>query len=133
LEARASEARVQLQKSTNSTLDEARHRVEEQVDLIVAEATERVTSSLATLDAESRATCEARRRDVEAQVAHAAEQSMAEFRSGIKAFLYSCLVAAVSAVDQHAQTTLAGLGKDPAAVERAIEGPDQAGSKEVGK
>jgi len=128
LDARASEARVQLQKSTNSTLDEARRRVEEHVDLIVAEATERVTSSLATLDAESRATCEARRRDVEAQVAHAAEQSMAEFRSGIKAFLYSCLVAAVNAVDQHAQTTLAGLGKDPAAVERAIEESAEKGS-----
>lgn len=120
LEARASETRALLQKSANSTLDDARHRVEEHVDLIVAEATERVTSTLATLDAESRATCEARRRDVEAQVAHAAEQSMAEFRSGIKAFLYSCLVAAVSAVDQHAQTTLAGLGKEPDTTSRAI-------------
>jgi len=38
---------------------------------------------------------------------------MAEFRSGIKAFLYSCLVAAVSAVDEHAQSTLTALGKDP--------------------
>ena len=38
---------------------------------------------------------------------------MTEFRSGMKAFLYSCLVAAVSAVDQHAQTTLGGLCNDP--------------------
>jgi hypothetical protein len=50
---------------------------------------------------------------VETEVARAAEQSATEFRSGIKAFLYSCLVAAVSAVDQHAQNTLAGLEKDP--------------------
>jgi hypothetical protein len=44
-----------------------------------------------------------------------------EFRSGIKAFLYSCLVAAVSAVDQHAQTTLAGLSNDPTNVQRALD------------
>jgi hypothetical protein len=31
----------------------------------------------------------------------------------MKAFLYSCLVAAVGAVDEHAKTTLDGL-KDPA-------------------
>ena len=113
LEARASEVRALLQKASNSTLDEFRHRVETQIDLIIAEATERVTSSLASLDAESRVAGEARRRAMEADVARAAEQSTMEFRSGIKAFLYSCLVAAVSAVDEHAQTTLAGLAKDP--------------------
>jgi len=30
----------------------------------------------------------------------------------MKAFLYSCLVAAVSAVDEHSQSTLDGLVKD---------------------
>jgi hypothetical protein len=112
LEARASEARVMLQKTANQMLDEFRRRVEMQIDLVTAEATERVSSTLASLDAENRAVCEARRRSLESDVARAAEQSAAEFRSGIKAFLYSCLVAAVSAVDQHAQTTLAGLNQD---------------------
>jgi len=113
LEARLTETRAQLQKAANSSIDEFRRRVESQIDLIIAESTERVSSALASLDAESRATCEARRRDVETDVARAAEQSTAEFRSGIKAFLYSCLVAAVSAVDEHAQTTLGGLAKNP--------------------
>ena len=112
LEARASETRALLQKAANNMLEEFRRRVEVQVDLITAEATERVSSTLASLDAESRAACEARRRSLESEVARAAEQSTAEFRSGIKAFLYSCLVAAVSAVDQHAQATLAGLDKN---------------------
>jgi hypothetical protein len=66
-------------------------------------------SSLASLDAENRAACEARRRSIETDVAQATEQSTEQFRTGIKAFLYSCLVAAVGAVDQHAQTTLDGL------------------------
>ena len=122
LEARASETRSLLQKAANNILEEFRRRVEVQIDLVTQEATERVASTLASLDAESRAACEARKHLLESEVARAAEQSTAEFRSGIKAFLYSCLVAAVSAVDQHAQTTLAGLDQNatpgtPAALE----------------
>ncbi|HVM75747.1 MAG TPA: hypothetical protein VMT75_08900 [Candidatus Saccharimonadales bacterium] len=109
LEAQTSEARASLQKAANGMLEEFRRRVELQTDLVTAEATDRVSSSLASLESESRAAVEARKRALESEVARAAEQSTAEFRSGIKAFLYSCLVAAVSAVDQHAQTTLAGL------------------------
>jgi hypothetical protein len=112
LEARASETRALLQKAANNMLEEFRRRVEVQIDLVTQESTERVASTLASLDAESRAACEARKRLLETEVARAAEQSTAEFRSGIKAFLYSCLVAAVSAVDQHAQTTMAGLDKN---------------------
>ena len=125
LEARASETRALLQKAANSMLEEFRRRVEVQIDLVTTEATERVSSTLASLEAESRATCEARKRSLESEVARAADQSTAEFRSGIKAFLYSCLVAAVSAVDQHAQTTLVGLDKNAipvvqAALENAV-------------
>ena len=123
LEARASEARALLEKAANGTLDEFRRRLESQIDFITAEATERVTSALSSLDAESRAAIEARRRAVETEVARAAEQSATEFRSGIKAFLYSCLVAAVSAVDQHAQNTLAGLEKDPGAPPLTLDAP----------
>jgi hypothetical protein len=121
LEARASEAHALLQKAVNSTLEEFRRRVEVQIDLILADAIERITSSLASLDAKSRAAVEARRRALESDVARAAEQSTMEFRSSIKAFLYSCLVAAVSAVDQHTQTTLAGLSTDPTSLPRALD------------
>lgn len=121
LEARTSEARALLQKTSNGTLEEFRRRIETQIDQILAETNERASSSLASLDAESRAAVEARRRTLEADVARAAEQSTIEFRSGMKAFLYSCLVAAVGAVDQHAQTTLAGLSSEPSAALRALD------------
>jgi hypothetical protein len=121
LEARASEVRALLQKTANSTLEEFRRRVAVQIDLVLSEAKESITSSLASLDAQSRVAVEARRRALETDVARAAEQSTMEFRSGIKAFLYSCLVAAVGAVDQHAQTTLAGLTTDPNGLQRALE------------
>jgi hypothetical protein len=121
LEARATETRAILQRSSNNTVEEFHRRVENQVDHIIADANERVSSSLASLEAESQAAVEARRRVLESDVARAAEQSALEFRSGIKAFLYSCLVAAVSAVDQHAQTTLAGLSSDPTSIQRSLE------------
>ena len=121
LEARASETRALLQKAANSTLDDFRGRFEAQIDQVVTEATERAASSMASLDAESRAACESRQREMQLQISRAAEQSTAEFRSGIKAFLYSCLVAAVSGVDEHAQSTLASLGKAPAVLENTAE------------
>ncbi|HEV3375011.1 MAG TPA: hypothetical protein VG051_04855 [Candidatus Acidoferrum sp.] len=112
LEACAAEARAALQHAANGTLDEFRRQVEVQVDLAISEAGQRVSSSLASLEAENRAACEARRRSLENDVAQATQQATEQFRSGIKAFLYASLVAAVGAVDEHAQTTLAGLVKD---------------------
>jgi len=105
-------AQAQLLKTANITLEEFRRQLEVQIDLAISEATQRMTSSLGSLDAENRAACDARRRSLEGDIARAAEQSTQEFRSGMKAFLYSCLVAAVSAVDEHAQTTLKGLDKN---------------------
>jgi hypothetical protein len=121
LDARGSEARSLLQKAANGIFDEFRRRVEAHVDLVIVEAKESVTSSLASLDAESRAAVEARRRTLEADVAFAAEHSAVEFRDGIKTFLNSCLAAALGAVDQHAQTTLANLSRDAAGPRRAAE------------
>jgi hypothetical protein len=112
LEAGASEARALLLKSANLTLEEFRGQLGVQIDLAMSEATERMASSLGSLDAEHHVACDARRRVLENEVSRAAEQSSQEFRSGMKAFLYSCLVAAVSAVDEHAQTTLSGLDKN---------------------
>ena len=120
LEACAAEARAQLQSAANNTLDEFRRQVEVQVDLALSESEQRVSSSLALLEAENRAACEARRRSLEEEVARATEQATEQFRSGIKAFLYASLVAAVGAVDEHAQTTLAGLVKDRGKAAREI-------------
>jgi hypothetical protein len=116
----AAEMRALLQTSASGTLEEFRRQTEMQVDLAISEATQRVMSSLASLDAENRAACEARRRSIESDVARATEQSTEQFRTGIKAFLYSCLVAAVGAVDEHAKTTFEGLVKDQGKVPREL-------------
>lgn len=120
LDARVAESRALLQSASGATLEEFRRQAEVQVDLAISETTEKVRSALAALDAENRIACENRRRAIIDDVTRTTEQSTEQFRSGIKAFLYSCLVAAVGAVDEHAKTTLDGMVKDPAGTPRTI-------------
>jgi hypothetical protein len=112
LDARAAEARALLHSAASDAVDEFRRQLQAQIDIMISEAAQRATSTLSSIDAESRAACETRRRSLESDVTRAAEQSAEQFRTGIKAFLYSCLVAAVSAVDEHSQSTLESLVKD---------------------
>jgi hypothetical protein len=65
LEARAAEARAMIQSAAHGILDEFRRQAEVQIDLAISEATQRTKSSLASLEAENRAACEARRRTLE--------------------------------------------------------------------
>jgi hypothetical protein len=120
MDARIAESRALLHGAASGTLEEFRRQAEVQVDLAISETTERVRSALAALDAENRAACESRRRTMIDDVTRTTEQSTEQFRSGIKAFLYSCLVAAVGAVDEHAKSTLDGLVKEPGSAPRAI-------------
>lgn len=112
LEARSAEAQAQVQGAVNSTLANLQKQAESQLSVMLSETKDRAASALSSLDAESRASHEERRQALEADVARAAERSTDQFRKGMKAFLYSCLVAAVSAVDEHSKSTLDSLTKD---------------------
>src|SRR5262249_24563908 len=120
LDARVAESRALVNSAGGGMLEEFRRQTEVQVDLSVSETTERARSALDALDAENRAVCEGRRRALVEDISRATEQSTEQFRSGMKAFLYSCLVAAVGAVDEHAKATLDGLVKDPGGAPRSI-------------
>jgi len=120
LDARVAESRALINGAATNTLEEFRRQAEVQVDLAVTETTERVKSALGALDAESRAAAEARRRALFEEISRATEQSTEQFRSGMKAFLYSCLVAAVGAVDEHAKSTLDNLVQSPGSAPRTI-------------
>jgi hypothetical protein len=132
LEARTAEARSLVMTAASSTLGEFRRQMEVNMELALSEATQKIMSSLASLDAENRAACEERRRALVGDVAKAAEQSADQFRKGIKAFLYSCLVAAVSAVDEHAQSTREGLVNDPNKLMHEIDGRVEASENRAG-
>jgi hypothetical protein len=112
LDARSAEVQALVQSAVNSALGAFQRQTDQQANAVLAETKERAVSALSSLDAESRAASEARRLALENEVARAAERSRDQFRKGMKAFLYSCLVAAVSAVDEHSKSTLDGLVKD---------------------
>jgi hypothetical protein len=112
LDARSAEVQALVQSAVNSAMGAFQRQTELQVNMALSETKERATSALSSLDAETRAACEARRQALETEVARFAERSTEQFRKGMKAFLYSCLVAAVSAVDEHSKSTLDGLLKD---------------------
>lgn len=112
LDARSAETQALAQSSANSTLATLQRQAESQMNAALAETKDRAVSALSSLEAENRAACEERRQALEAEVARAAERSTDQFRKGMKAFLYSCLVAAASAVDEHSKATLESLTKD---------------------
>jgi len=112
LNARSAEVQALVQSAVNSGLEEFRRDAEQHVNVALAETKERAVSLLSSLDADSRATCDARRQALETEVARSADRATEQFRKGMKTFLYSCLVAAVGAVDEYSKATLEGLLKD---------------------
>jgi hypothetical protein len=112
LDARSAEVQALVQSAVNAALSGFQRQTELQVNALLSETKERAATSLASLDAESRASCEARRQALETEVARSTERSTDQFRKSMKAFLYSCLVAAVSAVDDHSKSTLDAILKD---------------------
>jgi hypothetical protein len=112
LNARSAEVQAVVQSALNSGLEEFRRETELHVNMALAETKERAVSALSSLDAESRASCDARRQALEAEVARSAERAAEQFHKGIKAFLHTCVVAAVGALDEHSKSTLDELLKD---------------------
>jgi hypothetical protein len=112
LNARSAEVQAFVQSAVNSGLEEFRRETELHVNMALAETKERAVSALSSLDAESRTICDERRQALETEVARSAERAAEQFHKRIKAFLYTCLVAAVGAVDEHSKSTLDGLLKD---------------------
>ena len=113
LESNVAEARATVQTAASEALGEFRRQVEIHATVTASDTTQRVTSALAALDAEHRAACDARRNAIQSEVAKSTEQVTEQFRAGLRAFFYSCLVAAVGAVEQHSQATREGFQFDP--------------------
>ncbi len=112
MEARSAEVQALMQSAVISALGIFQRQAEMQANLVLCETKERAGAALSSLEAETRAACDARRQSLVTEVARAAERSTEQFHKGMKAFLYSCLVAAVGAVDEHSKVTLAGLQKN---------------------
>ena len=113
IEAKAAEALADVENAARQALEEFRRQSDVHAGLAVSETSQRLISSLASLEAQNHAACDARREALESEVTHVGEKITEEFRQSFRAFFYSCLVAAVGAVEQHSQTTREGLTPDP--------------------
>ena len=113
MESTVAEARATVQTAASEALSEFRRQLGIHATVTASDTTQRVTSALAALDAEHRAACDARRNSIQSEVMKSTEQVTEQFRAGLRAFFYSCLVAAVGAVEQHSQTTREGFQFDP--------------------
>lgn len=113
LESNVAEARATVQTAASEAISEFRRQTEIHATVTATDTTQRITSALAALDAEHRAACDARRNAIQADVTRSTEQVTEQFRQGLRAFFYSCLVAAVGAVEQHSQATREGFQLDP--------------------
>ena len=113
LESNVAEARATVQTSATEALNEFRRQAEIHATVTATDTTQRLTSALAALDAEHRAACDARRNSIQEDIRQSGEQVTEQFRQGLRAFFYSCLVAAVGAVEQHSQATRDGMHFDP--------------------
>ena len=113
LESNVAEARATVQTAASEAISEFRRQTEIHATVTATDTTQRITSALAALDAEHRAACDARRSSIQSDVARSTEQVTEQFRQGLRAFFYSCLVAAVGAVEQHSQATREGFSFDP--------------------
>jgi len=114
LESNVAEARATVQTAAAEALGEFRRQAEIHATVTAADTNQRVTSALAALDAEHRAACDERRNSIQEDINRSTQQVTEQFRQGLRAFFYSCLVAAVGAVEQHSQVTRDGLNFDPA-------------------
>jgi hypothetical protein len=113
MEARAAEALASVESIARQAFAEFRRQSDTHAALTMSDTSQRVSSSLAALEAQNRAACDARRDALEAEVARVGEKITEEFRQSFRAFFYSCLVAAVGAVEQHSKTTREGMTPDP--------------------
>ena len=106
-------ARAELESALRALLEELRTQSEIQAKRLASDTRQKVTSALAALEAEHLALCETRLKTIDNEIAESSAKATSEFRQGLRAFFYSCLVAAVGAVEEHAKTTLDGLSSDP--------------------
>jgi len=111
LEARASEARSQLETAAGTALAEFHQKVSLEIELAVTEARKSVESSLASFAAEKRADWEARQRAWEDELAGASKQEIEQFRQHLQTILNSWAAAAVSVVNEQSKTLLDSLAK----------------------
>jgi len=113
MEAKSAEALAAVESAARQAFGEFRRQSDTHAAMTMSDTSQRITSGLASLEAQHQATCDARRQTLEEEVGRVGEKITEEFRQSFRAFFYSCLVAAVGAVEDHSKATKEGMLPDP--------------------
>lgn len=113
MEAKSAEALAAVESAARQAFAEFRRQADTHAALTMSDTSQRVTSALAALEAQNQAACQSRQQELEAEVGRVGEKITEEFRQSFRAFFYSCLVAAVGAVEDHSKATREGMTPDP--------------------
>jgi hypothetical protein len=113
MEAKSAEALAAVESAARQAFGEFRRQSDTHAAMTMSDTTQHVTSALASIEAQNQAACDARRQALEQEVGHVGEKITEEFRQSFRAFFYSCLVAAVGAVEDHSRSTREGMAPDP--------------------
>jgi hypothetical protein len=113
MEAKSAEALAAVESAARQAFGEFRRQSDTHAAMTMSDTSQRINSSLASLEARHNAACDARRQTLEEEVGRVGEKITEEFRQSFRAFFYSCLVAAVGAVEDHSKATREGMLPDP--------------------
>lgn len=112
LQARSEETRSQLVGVAGTALAELHVAAKSEIDRAVRESRGKVEASLKSFAEETTASWEARLRACQDELAQTSAREAEEFRARLQAILNSSMIAATSAVSEHAKALLMALSKD---------------------
>ena len=111
LEARAAEARTQLETAANTMLSDFHQKASVEIDQASIDVRQNFMSSLTSFADGVRADWEAKQRAWQDEVARSNEQQCEQFRQRLDAILQSSMVTAISSINEHSTALLNSLAK----------------------
>ena len=112
LQTKTDDTRTQLIGAAGTALAELQVAAKSEIERAVGESRQNVQSSLASFCEEANADWENRLRACQDDLANSSAQGVEEFRLRLQSILNSSMIAATSAVSEHAQALLNALTKD---------------------
>ena len=112
LQSRSEETRAQLVGVAGTALAELHVAAKNEIDRAVGESRGKVEASLKSFAEETTASWEARLRACQDELAQTSAKEAEEFRTRLQAILNSSMIAATSAVSEHAKALLMALTED---------------------
>jgi hypothetical protein len=112
LEARAAEARAQLESAAGTALTEFHERAGIEIELALTDSRQNIVAVVESFTAETTANWQMRRQEYQQELGRATDELLEQFRLRLATVVSSSMVAAISAVNEQSATLLGSFAKD---------------------